>query len=1257
MSSRGAITIAVGRISEITVFQGIDDDALTNKKTSCLFALALRTVCGLTVALSTRLSPQKAGQWEDPVVQKEARCSRCHKAFDDLKAVILHVQRAHGVSLMRYPCPECGIAGYTCEKRLIKHMRNNCPGRGWGTRLEANGDIRTKLGANSLQDGCSRRTSVKSEKSTSKKASNLDPLPSGKVRRKAPKCTPTSGDQTPHFNRPRRSSLRSAQSEILTNDQPGISEDFSKSFSKEDIFANPPSEVSSSHESLPISVRMSTRMRTMSSTEQKRAKEAGSCNPVSPGQLGTKMPKGKNTSSNFAISSRNTSQATAMELKKKSLSHKISKQDSPRNLKKSRPIATKSVESTICASGNSGASGGLKTSPRSSNATNSLQKAGKLNASSVKSDKSTAGTSKRLRRSHGPSTGHGSLNVPPDPRESHSSAGMGNGSAGEKKKGHAKLKVSGSIVHHRMSQNRACKKAVAKDLSVDKNSSLGSAALNANPTESSNEFVGDVLQGHVGNQSTDQSGILHKTERDISTAGGSSSNAPSSLELLVKPTKRSSRKQIGELSGIDCKGRTKVAKLGNNSIALENQPSSEGSIGVDGKKELGTSPPPRTIVMLTDFRRRESSKPLVGVSQLFFPTLNASVKLEMVTDKSKTNVNFPKKPAEDVVKPVELKSDDLTKGYELTTEAKSLTIERAPNDDVEMLIVTQNRCDVAQVIKPEPSGASMDKGSEFRYLREAFGVNEIPRVSKRPTSVKPTGSTANDSCVKSTHCTIVSTAGNPSNDSCVSPMKSPPKFSVAGSNDSSNKSMNSTPKVTLAAATAVATPPSVTASTSTVSTATATSSLTGKVALVDWDCFIAKDPRKARCNSVVVTTAPTTPTKLPLKSQLLPSVNPTVVAHRGPGTSTSQIVEQRSPRHPKKLPAVEDPTSPSSRKQVTDGVNSDSYRSGQARPWDSSLSGSMQLFVEGINAEYTTFVTPSKFNEELSSKRISASSLDSTLPMNDDGRVAEPKVSDINTFGSSSSVSNSVCDKGNETAAQNVVPPLPSHDNSDSNSEATAPAVNSSQDLLISPASSRQVEDNQAFRKRLRPRKSIDYFESTRRSSKRIKVEELENEVVSKDESAKQKEAWKDEDDEEEVSQGNNESKGKYMTTHCCPVCRLTGFATLAELKVHRTISCRKKLKKKKGLKRRAIEWYCPGCPTTQGPFESAAVLLTHLLTCRTKKSCSGKVKANHPALSVGPSCPSTLLGPSTTFGCSICGVIVASESRLDKHRRDEHNY
>ncbi|VDK41708.1 unnamed protein product [Taenia asiatica] len=1146
---------------------------------------------------------------------------------------------------MRYLCPKCGIAGYTCEKRLIKHMRNNCPGRGWKTRLKANGDIRTKLGANSLQDGCSRRTSVQSEKLTSKKASNLDPLPSGKVRRKAPKSTHTSGDQISHFNRPRRSSLRSAQSEILTNDQPGISEDFSsKSFSKEEIFANPPSEVSSSHESLPISVRMSTRMRTMSSTEQKRAKEAGSCNPVSPGQLGTKTPKGrikhspkigrKNTSSNFAISSRNTSLATAMELKKKSLSHKISKQDSSRNLKKSRPIATKSVESTICASGNSGASGGLKSSPRSSNATNSLQKAGKLSASSVKSDKSTAGTSKRLRRSHGPSTGHGSLNVPPDPKESHSSAGMGNKSAGEKKKGHAKLKVSGSIVHHRMSQNRACKKAVAKDLSVDKNSPFGSAALNENRTEASNEFAGDVLQGRVGSQSTDQSGILHKTERGTSTAEGSSSNAPSSLELLVKPTKRSSRKLIGELSGIDCKGRTKVTKLGNNSIALKNQPSSKGSIGVDGKKELGTSPPPRTIVMLTGFKQSESSKPLVGVSQLFFPTLNASVKLEMITDKSKTNVNFPKKPAENVVKPVELKSDDLTKGYELATEAKSLTTERAHNDDVEMLIVTQNRCDIAQVIKPESSEASMDKGSEFRYLREALGANEMPKVSKRPTSVKPTGSTAN--------------------------------------------AMNSTPKATFAAAAAVATPTSVTASTTTVSTTTATSSLTGKVALVDWDCFIAKDPRKARCNSVAITTAPTTPTKSPLKSQRLPSVNPTVVAHCGPGTSTSQVVEQRSPRHPKKLPAVEvsvillissirlldrkDPTSPSSRKQATDVVNSDSYGSGQARICDSSMSGSMQLFVERINAEHATFATPSKFNEELSSKRISASSLDSALPMNDDGRVslllivAKPKASDINTFGSSSSVSNRVCDKGNEIAAQNVVPPLPSHDNSDSNSEATAPAVNSGQDLLISPASNRQAEDNQAFRKRLRPRKSIDYFESTRRSSKRIKVEEVENEVVSKNESAK-RDAWKDEDDEEEVSQGNNESKGKYMTTHCCPVCRLTGFATLAELKVHRTISCRKKLKKKKGLKRRTIEWYCPGCPTTQGPFESAAVLLTHLLTCRTKKSCGGKVKANHPALSVGPSCPSTLLGPSTTFGCSICGVIVASESRLDKHRRDEHNY
>ncbi|KAL5108701.1 hypothetical protein TcWFU_003253 [Taenia crassiceps] len=323
------------------------------------------------------------------------RCGRCHRVFDDMKAIILHAQQEHRVSQMPYPCPHCGIVGYYREKLLKRHLRIRCLGRGGEDRLEASGDTGSKLGTNSPQDECPRGTPVQSERQSSKTISSFGPLSNEKVRRNSPKSAPASEDQTPHLHRLRRSSLRSAQLEILTNDQPGVPEDLSpKPFSKEENFADPPSEVSSSHESLPISVRMSTRMRTMSSSEQKRTKEAENCNLVSPGQLSTRMLKGgvkhspkagrKNTSNNV-ISSRNRSSATPVEMKKKSLSHKIPNLDSLRNLKKSRLIAIKTCGPAICPSGNACASVELTTGPRFSSPMNSPQKTGKLHASSVKS--------------------------------------------------------------------------------------------------------------------------------------------------------------------------------------------------------------------------------------------------------------------------------------------------------------------------------------------------------------------------------------------------------------------------------------------------------------------------------------------------------------------------------------------------------------------------------------------------------------------------------------------------------------------------------------------------------------------------------------------------------------------------------------------------------------------------------------------------------------------------------------------------------
>ncbi|CDI98122.1 Zinc finger C2H2 [Echinococcus multilocularis] len=1188
------------------------------------------------------------------------RCGRCHRLCRSVKERILHAQLAHKIDRMPYPCLECGIAGYQSRSRLRNHMHNKCPGQGWETRFEANGDIRMNLEVDLPQGRCSRRTSIQLGEAMSKVDSNFDPLSNGKVQRRTSTST-SLGDQNPQLSKLRRSSLRHAQSEDLTNDQHEIYEGFSsKLFSKEETSVNPPSEVSPSHESLPISVRMSTRMRTMTSSEQKRMKDPENSSLVPLGQLSVKMLKGgtkrspksgrKDALSNLASSNGNRSLTASMELKKKSTSLKNAKLDSARSPKKFCPIAIKAAESTVGVSGNSRALVELTTGPGSLNTSHTPRKSSKLHADPSKSRKSTTDAAKQLPHSHDSSINQASLNVSLGSKKLRSNVDVRSESVERKKEGSAKLKTNSSVIHRRINQIRSCKKVVLTDLSVNKDIPFGNAAHHAYFTESvSHKFVGNVSLSGIDNQSsTEQSGTFRKVEKEISTAGtaGVFSNASPSLELLEQLTKRSSRKLATELSNTDCKKRNKAADLGNDSIALRNQPSALKSfVVIGGKKGLGASSSSQTTVMLAN-NQRETLKS-VRVSKPSLPTLlKALVKVETITDKSKINSNSGIKSTEGVVKSIEIKSD------ELTSEPKSSTTEIVLNDDVEAVSAMRNRCDVAQTSKSDLSEASADdKRLELMLLQEALGVNEMSRLPKRSTPVKPTGSTT-ETCVKSTEWMGVSTAGKLNDGSHTASLKSSLKSPVASSKGSPNKSKNLALTPTSTTAGAVATPASITASTSTVSIVTTTTSPAGKVALVDWDCFIAKDPRKARCNSVSVTNPATAATHHSTKLPLHPSIKSITTTNRSPKSPTFQTTERRPHYQPKKSPADEDSTSLSSKRQVTGDVNSDNCRPCRALFCNPFTLESVQLFAEERSAECAT---ASKFSEGFSPKLDSTSLLDSSPPTNGHGKLVEPKSSDITTR-SSSGMSDRVCGKENETAAKNLVSSLPVHDNSDSNSEATAPAVNNSQDLLISPVDNRDVESNQTLRKRLRPRKSIDYFESAKTVIKKVKMEEVENKLVLNDEDTKLNGAWKDEDDEEEVNQEKNKRKGKHMTTHCCPVCRLTGFATLAELKVHRKISCRRKLKPKR-LNEHSIVWYCPGCPTTQGPFESAAALLKHLPTCRTKKLGGGRVKANHPALSIGPLCPSTLFGPSTTFGCSICGVIVASESRLDQHRRDEHNY
>lgn len=73
----------------------------------------------------------------------------------------------------------------------------------------------------------------------------------------------------------------------------------------------------------------------------------------------------------------------------------------------------------------------------------------------------------------------------------------------------------------------------------------------------------------------------------------------------------------------------------------------------------------------------------------------------------------------------------------------------------------------------------------------------------------------------------------------------------------------------------------------------------------------------------------------------------------------------------------------------------------------------------------------------------------------------------------------------------------------------------------------------------------------------------------------------------------------------------------------------------------------CPGCPSTGPTFESAEQVLNHLFD----------LKPGHPPGQNNSNLhwPSPLLIPNLGFGCYICGLLLASESRLDKHKREIH--
>ncbi|KAL7054286.1 hypothetical protein AAHC03_026203 [Spirometra sp. Aus1] len=86
------------------------------------------------------------------------------------------------------------------------------------------------------------------------------------------------------------------------------------------------------------------------------------------------------------------------------------------------------------------------------------------------------------------------------------------------------------------------------------------------------------------------------------------------------------------------------------------------------------------------------------------------------------------------------------------------------------------------------------------------------------------------------------------------------------------------------------------------------------------------------------------------------------------------------------------------------------------------------------------------------------------------------------------------------------------------------------------------------------------------------------------------------------------------------------------------------------------VIWRCPGCyPFTQ-TFPSALELLSHLPHCR-RNAGSRASGGHHGSAGVKWSpWPEPLSLPGTGFGCCICGLLFASASRLDRHRRASHD-
>ncbi|CAH8449124.1 unnamed protein product [Schistosoma turkestanicum] len=81
----------------------------------------------------------------------------------------------------------------------------------------------------------------------------------------------------------------------------------------------------------------------------------------------------------------------------------------------------------------------------------------------------------------------------------------------------------------------------------------------------------------------------------------------------------------------------------------------------------------------------------------------------------------------------------------------------------------------------------------------------------------------------------------------------------------------------------------------------------------------------------------------------------------------------------------------------------------------------------------------------------------------------------------------------------------------------------------------------------------------------------------------------------------------------------------------------------------------CPGCSYNSPLFDSTEKLLKHLLTLKSTSTSHNHNHHHNHHTNRSQYWPSVLSVPNLGYGCHICGLLLASESRLDKHKKAVH--